>query len=222
VVGDYANKDDIDSFQSLDFIIQETMARKMTSTVMPVLDATFKYMNKHNHTIDNQISLHNCFAYIIKYNLRVPKNKFQFKDIMVFGSNFVDEPSYILIQDMNLVCKNIYIREINNRQLSSGGFVRRPSIIFYKDNNFNMKYNKNSTVKPNIYGDSRDMGHVLSYEANISVCEKGQINMSRDNIEIIDHGKCDNSLYYIRQFQNALKHMQCLDMIVNYGETYDY
>lgn len=207
-IGDYCNRDDIDSFHSLDKIVERAISKKVDKKIAPVIDATINYLIANNHTKNNPLKLHNGFAYYIKTK---PQKESHKKNVIVFGSDYNDEPNFILIQDVNIIRKRIFIREIWARGKTKDGYTSKPSVKYYRDADFNMSYSNSDPVRPNIYGDCRDIGHVLSYEVGIDL---------EDNIE--NDGTCDSPLFYIPQMTHAFRFIQNFDMVVNHGENYDY
>ena len=118
------------------------------------------------------------------------------KKIYVCGKTYNERPRYLVIDDLGEsgFIGNFYVRWVwKKTKLNSIGGVQQPTLSLYRKNDFSLRH---ADTKGALYGDCRDVGHILTYEL---VTFKGD-----------GHGKADSAMYTINDIIHWFFEVNCL------------
>lgn len=159
----------------VEWLLDHYVAIEFEKQAYPWLLDIWKYLVEHDHTSRNKLEYFNdCEAFFLDTK----------RCICVFGSAYSPNARYLVIDAPGGIFHRCWVRKVWRRtRRSCGRYLERPTVTFYKQHQFDMRYRKGE----GIYGDCRDPGHVLTYERLLP-------NTSRNT-----NGKCDHTMWNIQE-----------------------
>lgn len=165
VIGNEDSMGHCDEFFDFGLIMEIAYGHKIHSQLNVHLDAMFEFLEDNKYDRSNPFDIHNDEAYYIP--MKKYSKAFDRRRVMVFGNTTFTPrcgDTFMLVDDQNCISRKVHIRKIAERESGgSGDYGRRPSINTYKKIGFDL----DKGVDKGIYGDTRDKGYVMTYEAYV-------------------------------------------------------
>ncbi len=167
---------------TLDWLLDHYIALTLENKGFEMFEESYFNLVGGKHTYQNPFEYWNSEAYYI------PHEKFK---IIVHGDiENRDRQRYLVVDDMEDSFEKFTVRNVWDRtKLDCIGGVEEPTISFYRNFNFEMKFHDT----PRMYGDCRDKGHVLTYKRMLR-----------------GHGKCDHTIWDVNKPLGWFFYLNCL------------
>lgn len=167
---------------TLEWFVDHYLGGEYFNNIAPKLEELYDMLVEDNHTCANPWSHFKGYAYYVPCKAA---NEYSSKKILVMTNENNENWKWLVIIDENTISENVFVRKIwKKTRLNCINDVDQPTLSFYRKINFDLCFDND------VYGDCRDIGHIMSYKSLKDINHDGGIST-----KVV--GKCDHSLSFI-------------------------
>jgi len=183
---------------TLEWMINNYLGMEYFNNVSSIVDKLYAKLVEGKHTYVNTWEHDSGYVYYIPAKRK--SNGHDDMKVMVMTNEHLDW-SWLVIVDANIISEKVFVRKIWKRTVKKYDFTKQPdkaTLKFYRDIKFDLSY------KNDVYGDSRDNGHIMSYKSIIKYDYDTKVRTKLA-------GECDAGMHYLPDHTRWFFEMGCLD-----------